>query len=82
MKTNNNKVVKSLLVFWLVAIACFLFLSSVKSSAIHGQTTCETLHQQHMENPGDKETIFQAWEINCPFQDKNGNHLYQWEPNT
>ena len=22
-----------------------------------------------------------AWEKNCPFQDSNGNYLYEWMPN-
>lgn len=80
MQNNSKKIATTFLIFWLVAIACFVFLSSVNSSITGAPNSCEKLHAAHLENPGDKETIFQAWEINCPFQDKNGDYLYTWTP--
>ena len=31
-------------------------------------------------NPARDSLIQTAWDLNCPFEDENGNYIYTWEP--
>jgi hypothetical protein len=71
----------TLLVLMTAMLVTFGVANSVNSTLTNGKTTCQTLHEKHLQNPNDREVIIGAWEMNCPFQDKQGNYLYTWEPN-
>ena len=78
--TDTQKIAIAIVSFLIVLISCFAILSAVNSVAVNGLQSCESLHLDHLQNPGDQETIMQAWEVGCPFQDKDGNYLYEWNP--
>ena len=43
---------------------------------------CKDMHNAAMileNHPARWVVIEKSWEIGCPFQDNNGNYLYQWD---
>jgi hypothetical protein len=84
--TKRGQTVRAVAVL-IIAVIVMGFVGWLESKPIKTIATdeqCNSIyHAVYIleDNPARLPLIGTAWDLGCPFEDENGNHLYTWEAN-